>query len=304
MQKIKEQKIWISLAAAGSFNDGERRLCEVNRYDIHGHLLFHESYNGQGKLESRQQYEYNAAGLLLKEYHCFSDNEWDEIHTYFYSENGKLQNIIIRYADNSITDRYHQYDEPTGKFIIEARDEKGNIEEREERELDEDGLILSFAYYRYGELQSQERYFYDEKKREVAEEKYDTNMLIERTELVYDEQDRIKRKQIYDRQGQLSSLIVNETDELGRLVHQLSKDRNHDYNNFQIHHSYNVLDQSHTVRITDREGHIVSEKTTWYDKDRNILRETSGRRSIDPLEISNLPNSGFETRCYEYAFWE
>lgn len=192
-------------------------IASITNFDVMGNEILSKEYDQDNNLLSMVKTAYNLSNQKA-EVQIFSSPDYaDEIHTYNYDSNQRLESIVVKYADESISVKSYKKDGNT--LVIQTLDEDNNQEEKEVIVLDENNHVLSRKVYDYDNNQTMhisnefidnrlvKTYNYDEKNREINHKVIGYNPqgqitkeytltekgdLIYKVEYVYDEKNRVK----------------------------------------------------------------------------------------------------------------
>ena len=143
-------------------DESEKVLNVYEERDQLGNTVLLKHFNYEGELESKSEFEFDEKGRVVVEKQYSSNEKPDQVLRIEYNESGKAHQVVLEFADGSITYKNYSRDEAENTTTIDIVDQNGENEGKEFRKFDAEGLILEEIIYNdSGKVESKAEFEYN-----------------------------------------------------------------------------------------------------------------------------------------------
>lgn len=158
MNKIKSIKTFVIME-----DTNEPMLQVIEERDQNGNITLLEHFNEEGGREAKSEYEFDEKGRVTIERQYSMGENPDQTLAIEYNESGKAKQVVITYADGSISYKNYSRDEAEKTTTIDIIDEDGDTEGKEFRKFDsEDRVLEEVIYTDTGAIETKVEFEYNE----------------------------------------------------------------------------------------------------------------------------------------------
>jgi len=143
--------------------EAEQKIHIYEERDQQGNVTLLKQFNDEEELEAKSAYEFDKEGRVIIEKQYSSGDLPDQSLEIKYNESGKAEQVIITYADGSVSYKNYTRDTEVRSTTIDIIDEDGDTEGKEFRRFDEeDRLLEEVIYDDSGKVETKAEFEYNE----------------------------------------------------------------------------------------------------------------------------------------------
>ncbi len=158
MNKINKISTFVSGGA-----DSEETLNVFEERDQQGNTTLLKNYNFDGALDAKTIYEFDEKGRVIVEKQYSSGEIPDQVLRIEYNESGKAKQVVINYADGSVSYKNYSRSEADKTTTIDIVDQDGVTEGKEFRKFDsEDRVLEELIHTDTGAIERKAEFEYNE----------------------------------------------------------------------------------------------------------------------------------------------
>lgn len=268
----------------------------VVEMDEQGNILSESKFDNEGELEERNTYVYSKLGKLEEHILLYAIDDVTERRVLKRDEKGLLLEETKYYGDDAGERAEYAYDEKENIISIKRYDEEGDFDVREEMKYDDKGSLIERTKFDKDEKVVERLSFaLDSASNEVEEMEYFPDGKVKTKTLIKLNE---KGKEISSVQttpdGKLISAVKTVYDDRDNVIERHYKD----FYSKSIRYSYDEQDRLITQELYDGSGMLLKKNIYEYDDAGNIIAEQT-------FEIDTSRGGGdkhFGTR-YEYDMY-
>ncbi|HRH65335.1 MAG TPA: hypothetical protein PLU53_03480 [Bacteroidia bacterium] len=275
----------------------EEYLELVVEMDHQGNILSESKFDKEGELEEKNSYRYSPVGKLEEHILLYAIDDVTERRVFKRDEKGRLLDEVKYYGDDAGERTEYAYDAKDNIIEIKRYDEEGDFDAREEMKYDNEGSLTERVRYdRNGYIVEKLTFLQNPTANEIEEVEYHPDGKLKTKTLVRLNE---KGKEISSVQtspeGKLISGVKTSYDDRGNVTERQYKD----FYSKSIHYAYDEQDRMVTQELYDGSGLLLKKNMYEYDEAGNITAEQTFE--IDTSRGGR--DKHFGTR-YEYDFYQ
>lgn len=268
----------------------------VVEMDSTGNILMESKFDNEGELEERNSYTYSALGKLEEHVLLYAIDDVTERRVLKRNEKGHLLEEVKYYGDDAGEKIEYSYDGKENISEIKRFDEEGDFDSKEEMKYDESGsLIERIRTDKNGAVIERLTFLQNSDSNEIEELEFHPDGKVKSKTVVRLNE---KGKEVSSVQttpdGKLIAAITTAYDERGNVLERHYKD----FYSKSMRYTYDEQDRMLTQELFDGSGMLLKKNIYEYDEAGNIITEQTFE--IDTSRGGR--DKHFGTR-YEYEFY-